>query len=855
MSDQHIKDSNLHHPSQKIILEENSKGYYSCEIPITKELWLEILNDRQLTDFVRMRMLLSFYFMPGHKATCNQCHQKYGYPTDFYHTGIINFGKAVVKRLGSFSIHRKNDDGQCFWPVAIGIGRNTKIEGSFEWKLRKELIEAIESILIDNAMELYIQDFEQHWDSSNWAEVYKWRAVKWFQNNWDINAPDFSVMLDKALSKTGNLLQSQSSFPRAMIVNMAKADAEFVRSMFMNLYDESDDLIERVNAFVTKSEEMRIKYNDGTWNSHYQTTNPISVYLWLRYPDKYYIYKYSVYRDVNEKLGLDSGIKKGGATEMICGYKMYDKIRKAFLKDDRIRKLIDSHVYGHDDLYDDVNLCTATMDFGFWISKAYTSSANSLKLNNPVNMEPFIKEVSELLKNKKNIILQGAPGTGKTYNTAAVTLAVIDGTVPESHKEVMDRYEQLRKERRIGFTTFHQSMDYEDFIEGIKPYHENGNIIYKVEDGIFTQLCKAAQVASEVSASGTDNLLEGMNENPTIWKVSLESTGDNPTRRDCMKNGHIRIGWSVYGDLDFTEDHPEVTEGKAILRAFQRDMKIGDIVVSCWSQDETDAIGIITGDYEYKQEGGALPRYRDVKWVVKDICHNIKEINHGKHMTLGTVYRLSIDLKDILNIIEAYAPARPSIIKNSEKPYVLIIDEINRGNVSKIFGELITLIEKDKRIGAEHPVTLSLPYSKVDNFGVPQNLYIIGTMNTTDRSTGTIDYAIRRRFAFLTLPAKRDLIESDIARAIFDDVQSFIEKYKYADMDLEDLMVGHSYFMTADDEELSLKIKYEVIPLIKEYIKDGILSIKPDDAKRYFSAWLNLETIDAYGNDNGTTED
>ncbi len=294
-------------------------------------------------------------------------------------------------------------------------------------------------------------------------------------------------------------------------------------------------------------------------------------------------------------------------------------------------------------------------------------------------------------------------------------------------------------------------------------------------------------------------------------------------------------------------------EGKNILRAFQHDMKIGDIVVSCWSQDETDAIGIVTGDYEYRAEGDNLPRYRPVRWIVKGIKHNIKDINNGKHMTLGTVYRLSIQLRDLLDVIELYAPAAPSKTDRSEKPYILIIDEINRGNVSKVLGELITLIERDKRIGAEHPVTLSLPYSKQSDFGVPQNIYIIGTMNTTDRSTGTLDYAVRRRFAFLTVPAKRDIIRSETAKQLFDDVKVFIEHHKSTDMDIEDLMVGHSYFMAENTDEFVMKIKYEVIPLIKEYIKDGILTVKRDEADRYFESWQQLKPID--DKNTGTSED
>jgi hypothetical protein len=826
----------------------DSKGGFFCDIPITKEQWLELIRDKGVTTLERMKVLLSLYFMPEHKASCIQLAEKYGSHYNVYNAGVTSYGKAVTKKLGSFTVMENGQ--QRFWHIPIGKGCEIKIDGisQFVWQMRQELVEAIETVLIEDAIEEYASDFENHWKD----EQYKWQAVQWFQDNWNIDAANFTDMIENATSKTFNLLASMNSFPRGMIIGLAKVAPNEVKDMFIHLYDESIDLSKRVQGFIDESDKLRIKHNPGNWNMHYQNTNAISTYLWLHYPEKYYIYKYNEYRDVVRKLGLNYSFKRGQVSEMVKGFQMYNQLNDYLHKNPNVVEIIKSHTSISNEIFNDTQLRTTTIDFGFWVSRWFKSKEESLYNNTSVNMDPFISSATELLKNKKNIILQGAPGTGKTYNTSAIAVALIDGNIPSEHEDVMARYEQLRKENRIGFTAFHQSMDYEDFIEGIKPKFENGVITYKVEEGIFKRICIAAHVASEVVASGTDNLLEGMNDNPTIWKVSLEATGDNATRRDCMKNGHIRIGWGNYGDIDFTEDHPEVTEGKSILRAFQNDMKIGDIVVSCWSQDETDAIGIITGDYEYRTEGGNLPRYRDVKWIVKNIKHNIKNINNGKHMTLGTVYRLSITLKDILDVIEMYAPKHSSVVSNAEKPFVLIIDEINRGNVSKIFGELITLLEKDKRLGAEHPVKLSLPYSQPD-FGVPQNLYIIGTMNTTDRSTGTIDYAIRRRFAFLTLPANRDVIKNEKGKVVFDNVESFIKRFKYADMNLEDLMVGHSYFMADVNEELALKIRYEVIPLIKEYIKDGILSVRPNEASKYFEAWQKLETWN--DNDSGTSED
>lgn len=185
--------------------------------------------------------------------------------------------------------------------------------------------------------------------------------------------------------------------------------------------------------------------------------------------------------------------------------------------------------------------------------------------------------------------------------------------------------------------------------------------------------------------------------------------------------------------------------------------------------------------------------------------------------------------------------------QESNKPFVLIIDEINRGNVSKILGELITLLEPDKRTGGDHPISVTLPYSK-EKFDVPSNLYIIATMNTTDRSVGTVDYAVRRRFAFVTLKSNKTAIDSfyeanqDLkhkAIQLFNAIEIFLKNSK-PDMDIEDLMVGHSYFMSKTADELKMKLEYEIIPLIKEYYKDGIINITTDKLDETIKEWKAL---------------
>lgn len=289
------------------------------------------------------------------------------------------------------------------------------------------------------------------------------------------------------------------------------------------------------------------------------------------------------------------------------------------------------------------------------------------KWKNANGME-LIKDAVELLKHKKNLILQGAPGTGKTYTTATVAVKMLlnDSGAPLVNVELMDRkaimdtYRDHISSGEIAFCTFHQSMEYEDFVEGLRPVLENGQVVYKLEDGIFSKIVKSA-------------------------------------------------------------------------------------------------------------------------------------------------------------------------IRQPQKNFILIIDEINRGNVAKIFGELITLLEADKRKGKVNGFPAKLAYSKSD-FEVPDNLYIIGTMNTTDRSVGSIDYALRRRFAFLTVPSNEEVVKNqnttvrDMAFSLYKQAKEHVVQNCSADISMEDLIVGHSYFLADDEETLMRQWTYEVLPLLDEYYKDGLIT-------------------------------
>ena len=432
----------------------------------------------------------------------------------------------------------------------------------------------------------------------------------------------------------------------------------------------------------------------------------------------------------------------------------------------------------------------------------------------------------------KNTILYGPPGTGKTYNTVVYAVAIIENKTVESIKgepysTVFERYNKYKAEGLIEFTTFHQSYGYEEFIEGIKPIMDNtddeqSDIQYQVASGLFKSFCDKA--GSPILKQAKTDI--GLNASPTIWKVSLEGTGENPTRTECMVNGHIRVGYDSYGK-DITSETNFVEGGKNVVNAFISKMKIGDIVLSCYSSTTIDAIGVITGDYEWHDEYEHYKRLRKVNWVVKGIKHDITAINGGSTLTLASVYKLNIALADIMEIIAKEASTTK--VEDKKKNYVFVIDEINRGNISKIFGELITLIESSKRIGQPEGMKAKLPYSQ-QLFGVPDNVYIIGTMNTADRSIATIDTALRRRFRFKEMlpdaEVLNDIIVEDISIA---ELLVRMNKRISVLYDREHT-IGHAYFIPLKEnstvEQLAEIFENAIVPLLQEYFYEDYEKIR-----------------------------
>ena len=798
----------------------NTNGEYSCgDIGVTTEEWLDILNDEKSKPY--HEALLCFLRQKEHKATCTKVSQVYGKPAQYYNSKVYNFSKWVQKRLNRFSV-KDADDKDTYWCITMQKGWDTK--QGFQWQLRDELVEALRIYL----MKALIDVFRNGKPFNGYYEEYKWDLLDRSEGK------DVLAVFDGLRGE--NVIDN----PRtdSVIKYLVENEADKTKVCCQHLTDESVSLNERLAAFKSEIKALC----PSKWKNTANDERTASGLLTCVYPETYTFYKDEIYKNICDYFGYTS--RKAGKK-----YEHFLELINGFVKSygEEIQQIMLNEIKGFKNK--PLNLAVQTL---FWCMKDYMKEELKNKMTTETNnssKETWYDYWVLTWERRKNVVLYGAPGTGKTYDVPEFAVRLCDPAfmaAEPSREEIVSRYNQLKREKRIAFTTFHQSLDYEDWIEGLRPVvNENSQVTYEIESGLFKKLCEEAErpVVKDKQV--------GIADNTVVWKVSLAGTGDNPVRSDCMKNSYIRIGWDGYGPVisDETDWSVYNGEGKQILDAYINKMKIGDIVMSCYSSQTIDAIGVVVGEYEFEDKFPNYKRVRRVNWLVKNINENIVEMNDGKTMTLGTVYRLnSITLDNVKSILEKYNTS--SKMEENDKAYVMVIDELNRGNVSKVFGELITLLEADKRKGRINAESVVLPYSK-KAFHIPNNVYLIATMNTADRSLGSLDYAIRRRFAFIAeKPFGLDVEGFD--EELFEKVSSLFVKnfddYKESGWDQtmklesadtlseeykpEDVWIGHSYFLMQDEEgedNTSNRLLYEIIPLLEEYVRDGVLTAEAQD--------------------------
>ena len=821
--------------------------------------------------------------------------------------------------------------------------------------------------LSSNPIQRLISQYKESFDTWFPQEMYKWRAVKCFQEHWDLNNHDLAEMLRSSLAQAHNLLDTNYAYPSNMITYFAEQEPVAVRSMFQQLLDPEADVVAQIQAFKQSADTLLRKYQSHeNMKQHYQNDRTICTYLFFAQPDQHFLYQYGKLNAFLEEVGISAPCKMGDAQNVLTYEEVAYQVLSCVQQDSELLNMfetkrselgstyypdVEHHLLADDIIYfgsrlhksdywpslaeydpeisaeqwlkilADKTICTAE---NLQILKAMhqaggetTCKQLSLKLGNssahyngsmvqlarrvrertgcplvqnennaqkwwPIlfvgrsaldgqpgtyswKLRDELADALELLQQEegnnpmlfaKNTILYGPPGTGKTYQTVNYAVAIIEGksleeVQAENHEKVLARYRQYRQDGRIEFTTFHQSFGYEDFMEGIRPVlaeetEENtGDISYEIADGIFKKFCAAAQPP----AVDPNQNPYGFSESPTIWKVSLGGTGQHPIRDYCMKHSCIRIGWDDYG-ADVTDETNYTIGGKTVLNAFLSRMQVGDIVLSCYSARSIDAIGVVTGEPEWCPEFEEYKRLRTVKWLIQGKNIGIEAFHLKKSLTLSTVYRLKTTVETVIEVLGKNGFSGVVPAKGTKGPYVFIIDEINRGNISKVFGELITLIEPSKRLGQREELQAKLPYSH-EIFGIPDNVYLLGTMNTADRSIALLDTALRRRFSFVEMMPDSGVLDGIEVEGIpIGGLLTTLNRRIEVLYDREHTL-GHAFFtplrQSPTMETLGKIFRDEVVPLLQEYFYDDyekICLVLGDRKRPEQQQFIKVETAD-----------
>ncbi len=768
----------------------------------------------------------------------------------------------------------------------------------------------------------YKEYFPTHWED----EKYKWEAVKHFQDHWDIDAENFGEMFKKATEKTSNLLASGYVYPRRMILFFAEADDEAVRNMFRGLYDESVALATRVHAFHGTAEDLRVKYDDGSRQNHYQSTNAISTYLWLRYPDKYYIYKYELFRAAAVELSSDYKPKRNGSVDnVIGGFRMYDEICEAVASDSSIKEMVQKAIDASPSCYKDPEFKTATIDIGFYLARFYLAAK-------PNDAEWFPKEYSpglsadvwaKLLKDSA-VFTQSSLQIMKRMKDYGGQATCMQLSV--KYGESVNFYNRGSSSlaRRVAESTGCNLFSNDEsennkwwpilYVGKEAGKDEDGSFVWKLRPELSEALDKTDLSAIELYAKEPDSESKKkywwLTANPKHWSFSSIKVGeeqsytlynDNGNKRRIFQNFlNARVGDAVIcyeanpvkkvvaiGRITQASDGEAIyfqkTEGLTAPIEYQALKEAPELEkMEFFVQPNGSLFKLTKGEFDFimdvireenpvKQPGTAVQKYTKADFlskvfmtperydVLEALLRNKKNVilqgapGVGKTFTakklayamMGEVDESRIEMVQFHqnysyeDFIMGYRPDGAEFkltdgifyrfcqtaANHPEKEYFFIIDEINRGNLSKIFGELLMLIEKDYR-----GTSATLAYTGMP-FSVPENLYIIGMMNTADRSLAMIDYALRRRFSFFEMEPGFDSdgftdYQKSFANETFD---ALIDQIKLLNKEIADdkslgrgFRIGHSYFCGREiegctEEWMRSVVDFDILPMLSEY--------------------------------------
>lgn len=631
---------------------------------------------------------------------------------------------------------------------------------------------------------------QQQWPN----EKYKWEAVQCFQENWDINSADFAQMLKKSLAKTDNLLRSANNFPKGMITGFAEAAPEAVHSMYMELYDESKDLCERIANFKNKSNTLLERYGNGA-AQHYQYENAIMTYLWLRYPDKYYIYKFGEVKAISLELESDYRFKKGAYEDNIRNFMaLYDEICAELQQDDELRNLLNSQITST--CYADPELRTLTIDIGFFIFRYWNKKDST---NVPLYAQSqeddgqqywFLNE-----KNPKMWSIVSMP-VGEIRNE---TLFNENGNKCKIVKDFIDikvgdmviGYESTPMKQIVTIFRVSAEQDGERiYFEKLEECYSSSidfatlNAWFKLKKKEYFSITQGSLFKlTKTEYEFIIDLIHRENPVPTAKKnkdeYSKEKFLDQVYMTEAKYDRLVAVLTRKKNII--LQGAPGVGKTYAAKR----------LAYSIMGEKDDDRIEFVQFHQNYSYE---------------DFIMGYKPVEDGFELKYGIFYRFC-----------------QKAANHPDKDYFFIIDEINRGNMSKIFGELLMLIEADYR---ETKTTLA--YNGL-SFSVPKRLHIIGMMNTADRSLAMIDYALRRRFSFFDMEPGFDSEGFIKYQETFanDTFNTLIDRIKELNREIANdkslgkgFCIGHSYFCNTKectDEWMQDVVDFDILPMLAEY--------------------------------------
>ena len=662
----------------------------------------------------------------------------------------------------------------------------------------EDIIEMFNQLRLKEALRQYKKDFvATHWNE----EKYKWEAVKCFQDNWDIHAADFEDMLSQSLSKTSNLLASTNNFPAGMIIEFAHAAPEKVRAMYMDLFDESKDVFGRIESFKKQSNILLKKYK-STAKQHYQHENAITTYLWLRYPDKYYVYKYSEARSVSNKLDSNYKFKKGSYTDNLKNfYDFYNEIRESLKRDSTLIDLFKSQLT--DDCYPDPELRTLTFDVGFYISRNISKPAD--KESNQADSDDM--EFTEKPKSSEEYRYWWLNANPKIWSFS---------NLQTSHVQEYTLFNENGNKRRV----------FQNFLDA-----RAGDLVIGYESNPVKQVVALAKVSAandgkKICFEKTESLV-----NPIDYR----------TLKECPELEQMEFFQNPNGTFfKLTKDEYEFIMD--MIRE-ENPLTSKDMNTSYTKKDFLSEVYMSENQYD-RLSGVLLNKMNLIlqgapgvgkTFTAKRLAYSLMGEKDDSRIEFVQFHQ-NYSYEDF---VMGYRPSGDSyelkygifyqFCKKAEnhrdKKFFFIIDEINRGNLSKIFGELLMLIEKDYR-----GTKATLAYNGMP-FSVPKNLYIVGMMNTADRSLAMIDYALRRRFSFFEMaPAFESKgfkeYQHSLDNRTFNELISEIVKLNgeiSRDKSLgKGFCIGHSYFCgktkeTCTNEWMQSVVNYDILPMLSEY--------------------------------------